>query len=98
METEKLISVRELYFKCDLLEDSIERLKLPYTEILKAIHSDNLDRAVEIIEMFIDKCSSDISMMRMLLDGTQSVRDEETIIPIRKKLIEIIESKIGKIN
>ncbi len=96
MKTETLISVRELYFKCDLLEGT-ERLKTPFIEIHNAIYADNLDRVVEIINFFIEKCSEDISMMRILLDGTQDVRDEEKIIPVRKQLIEIIESKIGKI-
>ena len=98
MKTETLITVKELYYKADLSEGT-ERLKIPYLEILDAIwkHED-LDRVVEIINYFIEKCKEDISMMRMLLDGTQAVRDMEKIIPERKQLIEIIESKIGKIH
>ena len=93
----ELISVKELYYKADLAEGT-ERLKIPYEEIQEAIwKQEDLNRVVEIINFFIEKCSDDVSMMRMLLDGTQAVRDEEIIIPIRKKLIEIIESKIGKI-
>jgi hypothetical protein len=93
----QLISVKELYYKADLSEGT-ERLKIPYLEIVDAIWKhNNLDRVVEIINFFIEKRKDDISMLRMLLDGTQAVRDEEIIIPVRKQLIEIIESKIGKI-
>ena len=93
----QLISVRELYFKCDLLEGT-ERLKPPFIEILKAISADNLDRVIEIVNFFFENCSEDISMMRMLLNGIKPVSDEQVIIPLHKKLLEIIESKIGKIN
>ncbi len=97
LNTEELITVRELYFKCDLL-DGTERLKPPFIEINKAIHKNNLNRVIEIVNLFIEKCSEDISMMRMLLNAIKPVSDEQVIIPLHKKLLEIIESKIGKIN
>lgn len=95
MTPETLITVKELYYKAELSEGT-ERLKIPYREIYKAINNNNLNRVIEIISFFIEK-KSDVAMLRMLLDGTQTIRDEEKIIPVRKQLIEIIESKIGKI-
>lgn len=87
----------EIYFRCER-RIGAERLKIPYLEVLRAINDDRFNDAIEILNYFIEKCSDEVSMMRLLLDAVQTVRDEELFIPIRTKLINIIESKIGKIN
>lgn len=75
----------------------MERLKTPYRGIMQAIGLNEIELAKNIIEQTMAE-QDDTSMLRMLLDSTQTVRDHPQIAPVRRKLIDTIESRIGKIH
>lgn len=81
------------------MEDcNTERLKTAWTRVMRLIHLDNdVPAALALIESTVRE-QDDTPMLRMMLDTTQTVRDEELVKPVRKKLIDTIEARIGKLH
>lgn len=72
-----------------------ERLKVAWRYLNKLVVNNDLDGAVDFIKVFLFP-EYDFKILRMLLDVTQKVANEEKIIPIRKELIRICEEKLGE--
>jgi len=72
-----------------------ERLKVAYRYLNNFIIKDDLDGAIEFLKVFMFP-EYDFGVLRMLLDCTNKVADEEKIIPIRKELIKLCEQKLGQ--
>lgn len=72
-----------------------ERLKVAYRYLNNFIVKNDLDAAIEFLKVFMFP-EYDFGVLRMLLDCTNKVADEEKIIPIRKELIRLCEEKIGE--
>jgi len=74
-----------------------ERLKVPYRKVMLAIRFNDIQKAVDIIRETMAE-HKDFAMMRMMLDATQTIRDEEIVKPVRAELLDICQKMIGKLN
>lgn len=96
MHVAKSDAARDFHSKIESENKSgTERLKTAWRYLNKLIVNNDLDEAVDFIKVFLFP-EYDFKILRMLLDVTGKVADEEKIIPIRKELIRICEEKLGK--
>lgn len=70
----------------------IEQLKSIWRNIRLLIKNND----IESIDNLIIECTDDFSALRMILDAIMPVSEEELFIPLKNKLIQLIENKIGK--
>lgn len=83
------------YHSCKIENPSgTERLKVAYRYLNNFIIKNDLDGATEFLKVFMFP-EYDFGVLRMLLDCTGKVADEEKIVPIRKELIKLCEQKLG---
>ncbi len=78
------------------MSEGTEILKKIWREIMKEINNDNYPKAEEIIRYYNDESSS-TSILRMVLDTTNCVKDVKPFDELHKSILEKIEQRIGKI-
>lgn len=78
-------------------KDEIERLKTIWKFLNSLLEKEDFNSANNFINCFITD-TMDVSSLRTLVDATQMYSDRKEILDKRVELIELIESKIGKIH
>ncbi len=73
-----------------------EYLKNIWRQVRPLIVKNEFDAAIQKTEYLIAENINDVNALRMLLDAILPVSDEELFIPIKDKLVKMIEDKIGK--
>ena len=73
-----------------------EYLKAIWREVRSLISKNEFDAAIQKTEYLIAENIDDVNALRMLLDAIMPVSNEELFIPLKDKLIKLIEDKIGK--
>jgi len=99
-EAFKLINTEEFIYKKHLELDDTKQLKFVWRMVDYIIRSEkDMNKTATVINYFINKHNenNNIQTLRMLLNVIKEVVDEPNIIPVKQKLIEIIEKKWGKI-
>ncbi len=73
-----------------------EYLKAIWREVRPLITRNEFDAAIKKTEDLMTEYIDDVNVLRMLLDAIMPVSDEELFIPLKNKLVKLIENKIGK--
>ncbi len=73
-----------------------EHLKAIWREVRPLISKNEFDAAIKKVNDLISENIDDVNALRMLLDAIMPVSNEELFIPVKDKLIKLIEDKIGK--